>query len=225
MPDTPAGRCADAYYKAFNSGENSQMQDFFEHYYSELDLEERSIESRLNRYNQLRDIFKTLTPAHIGLSLDLQISLLCIASGTEDGIIFRFQLQDPQSNKIDFITISGISYEGVDFSSTNLTKELREGITYTANRSQPIDDVKRKDTVEKVVHALKNEYLYPEIGQKMAEKLMQNLSSQQYDELTRAGQLADRLTEEMVAISKDRHFGLKQAIQCRTNRSMLKTAM
>ena len=103
MPDTPAGRCADAYYKAFNSGENSRMQDFFEHYYSEHDLEERSIESRLKRYNQLGDIFKTLTPAHIGLSLDQQISLLCLASGTEDGIIFRFQLQDPQSNKIDSI--------------------------------------------------------------------------------------------------------------------------
>ncbi len=206
MPDTPAGRCADAYYKAFNSGENSRMQDFFEHYFSELALEERSIESRVKRYNQLRDIFKTLTPAHIGLSLDLQISLLCIATGTEDGIIFRFQLQGPQSYKIDFFTITGISFEGVDFSSTSLTKKIREGITHTANRAQPLDEVMREDTVEKVANALKNEYLYPEIGQKMAEKLMQNLSTQQYDELTRAGRLADRLTEEMVSISKDRHL-------------------
>lgn len=35
---------------------------------------------------------------------------------------------------------------------------------------------------------------------------MQNLSSQQYDELTTVGRLADRLTEDMVAICKDRHL-------------------
>ena len=124
------------------------MHDFFEHYYSELELEERSIESRLKRYHQLRDIFKTLTPAHIGLSLDLQISLLCIASGTKDGIVFRFHLKDDQSNKIDFFTVTGISIKWMDFSSSITTKEMQEGIIYYANRAQPIDDVMREDPDE-----------------------------------------------------------------------------
>lgn len=206
MPDTPAGRCAAAYFKAFNSSEDNQMQDFLMHYYSELSLEERSIESRLKRYHQLRDIFKTLRPAHIGLSLDLQLSLLCIASGTKDGIIFRFQLKDDQSFKLDFITVTGISIEGVDFASSSTTKEMQEGITHYANRAQGVDAVLRKDTIEKVAKALKEEYLYPDMGQKMAEKLMENLSSQQYDELTKVGRLADRLTEDLVAICKDRHL-------------------
>lgn len=224
MPDTPAGRCAAAYFKAFNSSEDNQMQDFFMHYYSEISLEERSIESRLKRYHQLRDIFKTLRPAHMGLSLDLQLSLLCIASGTKDGNIFRFQLKDDQSFKLDFITVVGISIEGVDFASSNTTKEMQEGITYYANRAQGVDAVLRKDTIEKVAKALKEKYLNPEVGQKMAEKLMLNLSSQQYEKLTRAGHLADRLTEDMVAICKDRHLWveasnpmLDQSIYARIN--------
>jgi len=206
IPDTPAGRCAAAYYKAFNSGKDSQMRDYFKRYYSKLDLEERSIESHLKRHHQLLDIFKTLTPVHIGLSLDLQLSLLCIASGEEGGIIFRFQLKEDQPSKIYFMTVTSINVDGVDFSSIVAKKELQENITYTANRAQSISAAVRKDTIEKIAQALKEEYLYPEMGINMAEKLMQNISSQQYNELTTAGRLADKLTKDMVALSKDRHL-------------------
>lgn len=209
MPETPAGQCATAYFKAFNSSDDTQMQGFFKQYYSEPDLEERSIESRLKSYHQLRDIFKTLTPAYIGLSLERQLSLLCTASGTDNGIVFRFQLKDTKPYKIDFMTVSGINIEGIDFSSLSSAysiKEIQETINYTANRAQPIYDAMRKETVEKVARALREEYIYPEMGQKMADKLIQNLSAGQYDEHTRAGRLADKLTEDMVALCKDLHL-------------------
>ncbi|MFX0117544.1 MAG: hypothetical protein ACFFB3_23560 [Candidatus Hodarchaeota archaeon] len=150
MPDTSAGQCAAAYFKAFNSSDDAQMQEFFKQYYSESDLKKKSIEERLKRYHRLRNIFKTLTPAHLGLSFERQLSLLCTAPNTDDGIVFRFQLKDTKPYKIDFMTITGINIKGLDFSSSNQAKEIQEAIEYTANRAQPVGDALRKDTVEKV---------------------------------------------------------------------------
>lgn len=209
MLETPAGRCATAYFESFNSGDVNKMKSFFKQYYSESDLKERSIERRLKRYNQLHDIFQTLTPAYLGLSLERQISLLCTASGTDNGIVFRFQLRDAKPYKIEFMTVSGINIDDVDFSSLNATKEIQETINYVANRAQPVDEEKRKDTVEKAARALREEYLYPEMGQKMADKLMQNLLAGQYDEHTRTGKLADKITEDMVALCMDRHLWIE----------------
>lgn len=209
IPDTPAGRCANAYFKAFNSRNDTQMQEFFKQYYSESDLKERPIEKHLKRYHQLHDIFKTLTPAYMGLSLEYQLSLLCTASGTDNGIVFRFQLKDSKPYKIDFMTVTGINIDGVDFSSSKMTEEIQETINYVANRAQPVDDAVRKETVEKVAGALREEYLYPEIGQKMADKILQNLSAGLYDEHTKAGRLADKLTEDTVALCEDRHLWIE----------------
>ncbi|NIO48671.1 MAG: hypothetical protein GTN73_04420 [Candidatus Aminicenantes bacterium] len=209
MPETPAGRCASTYVESFNSADVTKMKSFFKQYYSDSDLKERSIESRLKRYYQLREIFQTLTPAYLGLSLERQISLLCTASGTDNGIVFRFQLRDAKPYKIEFMTVSAINIDGVDFSSSNATKEIQETINYVANRAQPVDDAMRKDTVEKAARGLREEYLYPEMGQKMADKLMQNLSAGLYDEHKSTGKLADKLTEDMVALCKDRHLWIE----------------
>ncbi len=107
------------------------------------------------------------------------------------------------------MTVSGINIDGVDLSSSNATKEIQETINYVANRAQPVDNAVRKDTVEKAAEALREEYLYPEMGQKMADKILQNLSAGQYDEHTRTGRLADKLTEDTVALCKDRHLWIE----------------
>ncbi len=209
IPDTPAGRCANAYFKAFNSSDDNQMQEFFKQYYSESDLKERPIERHLKRYHQLHDIFKTITPAYLCLSLDRQFTLLCTASGTDNGIVFRFQLRDTKPYTIEFMTVTGLNIDDVDFSSSSAKKEIQETINYVANRAQPVDEALRKDTVEKVAEALREEYLYPEMGKKMADKILQNLSAGQYDEHTRTGRLADKLTEDTVALCKDRHLWIE----------------
>ena len=185
------------------------MQIFFKQYYCESDFEARPMERRLKRYHQLHDIFQKLTPAYIGLSLDQQITLLCTASGTDNGIVFRFQLKDIKPYKIDFITVTGISMDGVDFSSSTEIKKIQMTIDNTANRAQPIDDAIRKETVEKVAKALSEEYIYPEMGQIMADKLNQNITDGQYDAFTHAGRLADKLTEDMVSLSKDLHLWIE----------------
>jgi C-terminal processing protease CtpA/Prc len=161
------------------------------------------------------------------LSLERQLSLICAASGTDDGIVFRFQLKDTKPYKIDFMTVSGINVDGVDLFSSNATKKIQETINYVANRAQRVDDAMRKETVEKVAGALRKEYLYPEMGKKMADKLIQNLSAGQYDECTRTGKLADKLTEDMVALCKDLHLWVEacnplhdQSIYPEINRSV-----
>ncbi|MBN1271536.1 MAG: S41 family peptidase [Candidatus Aminicenantes bacterium] len=208
MPDTSAGRCVAAYIRAFNSIDDAQMTKFIEQYYSKSDLEERPVERQLKRYHQLRDIFKTLTPVYLGLSLERQLSLLCKASGTDAGIVLRYQLKDSEADKIEFTTVAGINYEEKSFFSMTEEKR-REIIDYTANRTLAVDEILRKETVEKAAKALEEEYLFPEMGKKVADMLLENLSSGLYDDQTRAGRLADKLTDDMVHISKDIHLWIE----------------
>jgi hypothetical protein len=56
LPNTVAGRCASAYFDAFNSGSDEIMQAFQEEYRARAYLERLPLGKRLARYEQLRGI-------------------------------------------------------------------------------------------------------------------------------------------------------------------------
>jgi D-alanyl-D-alanine carboxypeptidase len=54
LPDTPPGRMVSAYVKAFNSGDEQAMRDFFANNVSASSLAQRPIEARLEVYREMR---------------------------------------------------------------------------------------------------------------------------------------------------------------------------
>ena len=53
FPDTPAGRIAQAFIAAFNSGDEDKMRVFSEHERSKSSLESSSMKDRLEQYREL----------------------------------------------------------------------------------------------------------------------------------------------------------------------------
>ncbi len=199
FPCTAAGRCAAAYFNAFNSGDDDTLGAFVEKYRSPSYLELHPPDENIVHQNRLREIFGTLTPVRIALSLELQLTVLADPEQRADALVMRFQLESEAPHYLAFVTFSGIEKFDVP----------DEYVAYVATRAAPVDEPLRKNTVQSVAELLRSIYVYPELGRRMADTLLQNLTEGLYKDLRTAGMLAERLTEDAGAVSKDLHIWIE----------------
>ena len=73
----------------------------------------------------------------------------------------------------------------------------------------PIDAANRAAIVEEILEALDATYIFAEVATSMAEHLRARLAAGEYDELDRVPEFADRLTEDLQSVSKDRHLRVR----------------
>ncbi|MCP4726527.1 MAG: S41 family peptidase [bacterium] len=204
FPETPAGQCASAYFKAFNSNDDKEITDFITRYRKKSFLESRPIKDRLNYYHQFIGLWQNLTPVGVAFSSENEIILMSLVSAMKDDLlIIRFKLEDNPPHKIALRTISGINKPPVD-----LDEIPNEYIISIADRVQSINNEIRDNTIELVAKALKENYVFPDIGTNIADTLIRNHSRGKYNEQTKAGKFADKLNQDLYKLCKDRHLGV-----------------
>jgi CubicO group peptidase (beta-lactamase class C family) len=76
LPDTASGRRAQAYFDAFNTGQEDAMRAFYQANVSKAALAERPIEARLQSYRRMRDSHGTLTPMRVLEQSDQQVHVV-----------------------------------------------------------------------------------------------------------------------------------------------------
>ena len=69
-----------------------------------------------------------------------------------------------------------------------------------------IDSNGRHDVVAKLGDALRNHYVFPDIGRKAADKIIESLAAGAYDKLSDPGAFAARLSTDVAAIAHDTHL-------------------
>jgi hypothetical protein len=79
--------------------------------------------------------------------------------------------------------------------------------------AQSIDSNVRHDVVARLSDALRNNYVFPDIGEKAAEKVGASLAAGEYDQLSDASSFAARLSSDVAAIAHDN--------TCRSSRRVL----
>jgi CubicO group peptidase (beta-lactamase class C family) len=96
LPDTVAGRRVADYLKAFNSGDEKLMRDFFSKNVSPAGLAQRPVDARLGIYREMRGNLGTITLRRISEATESTISTL---AQTRDGewraITFQFEPEPP----------------------------------------------------------------------------------------------------------------------------------
>jgi hypothetical protein len=195
LPRTAAGTCAAAFFDAFNWGSDATLRAFLEQYHSPAYLERHPVQDRMAYYRRIRDMHGALTPVGVALSLDLQLTLLVHPARGRNAVIMRFQLDDAAPHPLAYVTASAVDH----------FKVPNDYIAYVATRAAPLDSTLRARTVRSVAESLRAIYVYPQLGQRMADSLMRNEAEGRYDDLRTVGKLATRLTEDAVAVSKDLH--------------------
>lgn len=78
----------------------------------------------------------------------------------------------------------------------------------TAAQANIIDSDVRRDIVAKLSDALRDNYIFPDVGQKAAEKISASLAAGAYDKLADPNAFAAQLSADIAAIAHDKHMSV-----------------
>ena len=104
LPNSEAGQRVAAYLKAFNSGDEKLMRDFFANNVTAASLERRSIDERLQFYRQMRDDMQSLEARRVLGASESAVTLLAQTKGG-DWLEFRFEFEGQPPHKLMSIAI------------------------------------------------------------------------------------------------------------------------
>ncbi len=71
-----------------------------------------------------------------------------------------------------------------------------------------VEAAERRQVIEAAAAALAAQYVFPDVGSRMADLVRTNLESGAYDAMSDPRALADTLTSDLRSVSKDRHLGV-----------------
>ena len=76
-------------------------------------------------------------------------------------------------------------------------------------QSKTIDQSVKQNTVERVGELMKAHYVFPEVGEKTAKELLRKLKAGDFDDISDAEKFAQKLTNAVQAVTKDKHLRLR----------------
>ena len=182
IPDTPAGHTLQAWLDAFNSGDRGRLQTYIAKYDPE-----KSVDSEAG--------FRDQTGGFELLGIDKSDRLY---------IEFRVKEKAGPTNALGKIKVKDA--DPAVIVSFGL-RAIPAGMT-AADMNVKIDAATRARVVNGAVAKLNEYYVFPETAKKMAEAVQARLKNGAYDTITGADDFANTLTEDLRAVSHDKHLGV-----------------
>src|SRR5262245_4721116 len=78
-----------------------------------------------------------------------------------------------------------------------------------AGADRKIDAAERKAVIDGVLEKIEANYVFPDVGKKMAEAVRARAEKKEYDKITSAPELAETLTKHLREVCKDLHLGVR----------------
>ncbi|HEV3471492.1 MAG TPA: S41 family peptidase [Pyrinomonadaceae bacterium] len=72
-----------------------------------------------------------------------------------------------------------------------------------------IDAATRKEVIDNLLKRLKDAYVFPEVAARMEQSVRERAARGEYEQLTSAKAFAEKLTEDLRAVSRDKHLGVR----------------
>ncbi len=184
FPASTTGQCAKAFFGVINNPRTDTVRAFESTWASKSRLAKTSVEQRTSSLAELHQHLGLLTVSKVEAA-DPFTAFASSASGEE--LAFQFIMSAAESGKLESVQIMPAA-EAV---SPPLTPDLI------------------KSTVEGVAREIREGYVFPEIGTKMADSILAKLKAGDYEKFSSEQALALKLTEDCRAISNDKHFGVR----------------
>jgi hypothetical protein len=182
IPDTPAGRTLQAWLEAFNSGDRGRLEAYLAKYEPA-----KSVDSELGFRNQTGGF-----------------DLVRIINSDRLRIEFQVKEKAGPTNAVGKIEVRDADPAVVARFSL---RAIPPGMT-AADMNKKIDAATRARVIDEAVAKLNEFYVFPETAKKMAEAVQAQLKSGAYDAITDADDFAAKLTEDLRAVSHDKHLGV-----------------
>ena len=178
IPAGPAGEVLQAFLKAFNSGDRAALETFVKSY-DPPDTAEGLLS------------FRKLTGG---------FTLLSIEQSAADAIRIRVRGNGDNLEAYGRILLATTAPPRVSWLGFRLIPP--GGVI----EDVPLDAAGRKRVIEAVLSALNQNYVYPETAEKITAAIHDNQQKGRYDDITDGGLLANKLGEDLSAVSHDRHL-------------------
>ena len=81
-----------------------------------------------------------------------------------------------------------------------------------AQQEQPdltMDAATRTQVIDGILKRLNDSYVFPEVAKKMEQSIRERVDKKDYDQITSAKQFATKLTDDLQAVSKDKHLRVR----------------
>jgi Peptidase family S41/N-terminal domain of Peptidase_S41 in eukaryotic IRBP len=181
VPDTPAGRALSAWLDAFNSGEPARLEAFIREHPS-----------------WMKPDYLAKWRADVG-----GYDLLELSASDATNVFFHLKQKSSAVEEVGRLQ--------VDAKAPASIKVLGLWRMSAGAKFAPItlDEPARARVVKDVAAAYEGAYLDPAIGRKMADTLREQQSRGEYRAITYGDWLAKKLTEDLRAISNDKHVGVR----------------
>ena len=184
MPDTPAGRCAAAYLRAFNSGDENAMRAFILKYRSPSYLQKKPVEQHMEFFRSVREQWGDLSP------------LSCLSLSDYELVVTARPSFRPESfTTLRFKVENADPYWLLGFNADQGKIDLR-----------PVDDALIASTLDSLAGILDRSYVLERMGKEMADMLRRHKSTGRYSGITSGDSLAEKITADLRALSKDLHL-------------------
>src|SRR5688500_6713923 len=76
-----------------------------------------------------------------------------------------------------------------------------------------IDATTRTKVIDTILKRLNDSYVFPDVAKKMEQSIRERIDKKEYDQLTSAKQFSMKLTEDLQAVSKDKHLRVRYSHQ------------
>lgn len=183
IPDTPAGRALSTWLDAFNSGDRTKIEVYIKQYYPS-----ENVDGMMDFHNQTGGF-----------------NLLSIDASQPLGIKFHVGEKNSSTVALGSLSIKDANSGQVE----NLA--LRAIPPGTQEEDILLDAARRRSVIEGAIAQLKEYYIYPDGAEKMANAVLAHEKAGDYDRLTDGSAFAARLTEDMQAVTHDRHLHVNYA--------------
>ncbi|HEU4932262.1 MAG TPA: S41 family peptidase [Pyrinomonadaceae bacterium] len=77
----------------------------------------------------------------------------------------------------------------------------------------PIDAATRTQVIDTIIKRLNESYVFPDVAKKMEDSIRERVANKEYDQITSAKQFATTLTNDLQAVSKDKHLRVRYSHQ------------
>ncbi len=119
FPDTPAGRVAQAFIAAFNSGDENKMRAFSETHRSKSALESRSMKDRLEQYRELHSDWGRLEVRSVESSDEQNATVTVKPERGFSGLTLTFQCENAPPYKLSELRVTPTFLDDGNAESSN----------------------------------------------------------------------------------------------------------
>src|SRR5579862_3324362 len=180
IPDTPAGHTLKAWLAAFNSGDRDAEEKYIKTYDPSKSLDE-----------EMR--FRGMTGGFM---------LTQIVKSEPQRLEFMVKERNGETVAVGKLEVKG----GAPAQVASFSLRAVPPGTKAADLSYKIDTTGRAKVIDGAVAALNESYVFPETAKKMEEALRTHQKKGDYDSITDGDDFAKRLTEDLQAVSHDKHL-------------------